>query len=348
MTTNRSLYLSAAETARRVYGAMLQGKTGSWSMDMNGWDWVPGVGVIAIGEYARRSGQAEIMEGLDDWARRNIGKSERLRVINAVAPFAVLPELYAYTGNSVYEMAAARAGQWLTEEAPRTKEGAWEHTVTEDVKFAEQVWADTVFMAVLVLARVAKMTGNRAFAEEAVHQLLLHMRLLQDEATSLMFHGWNCEEGHPMSGARWTRANAWVAAGIPMIAEAMEGLASLPKEIIDRYRELMGATARYQRGDGLWPTVLDRPEFYPETSGSAGIAYGMKRGIHSGWLDAGLAAQADLTLKAVLDLVPEDGIVQGVSGGTPVMDSIEAYNSIPRHPTLYGQGLVLMLLSEYR
>ncbi|MCR2805616.1 glycoside hydrolase family 88/105 protein [Paenibacillus soyae] len=345
MKMNRSA--TAAEAAKRVYSRMLHGKPGSWSMDINGWDWVPGVGVIAIAEYGRRCGQHDIWEWLDSWAQRNRGKSERLKVINAIAPYAVLPELYAFTGNPVYAEAAERAAQWLTNEAPRTREGAWEHTVTEDVQFPEQVWADTIFMADLVLARAAKLSGNRAYAEESVHQLLLHLRLLQDEATSLLFHGWNCEERHHMSGARWTRANAWIAAGVPLIGEALDGLVNLPEEVVTRYQSLMGALAKLQRDDGLWPTVLDRPAYYPETSGSAGIAFGIKRGIRGGWLDAGLEWHADRTLQAMLGLVTENGSVQGVSGGTPVMPSIEAYQSIPQHESLYGQGLALMLLSEY-
>ncbi|BBH19398.1 hypothetical protein Back11_07430 [Paenibacillus baekrokdamisoli] len=41
-----------------------------------------------------------------------------------------------------------------------------------------------------------------------------------------------------------------------------------------------------------------------------------------------------------------DGAVDGVSGGTPVLASIEAYNEVPVFPTLYGQGLTLLLLTE--
>jgi unsaturated rhamnogalacturonyl hydrolase len=51
-------------------------------------------------------------------------------------------------------------------------------------------------------------------------------------------------------------------------------------------------------------------------------------------------------LDAILLKVLPSGEATGVSGGTPVMPSIEAYNEIPCYPTLYGQGLVLMLFSE--
>jgi unsaturated rhamnogalacturonyl hydrolase len=52
-------------------------------------------------------------------------------------------------------------------------------------------------------------------------------------------------------------------------------------------------------------------------------------------------------LEGVLQKVDADGAVTGVSGGTPIMNTIEEYNMLSRYPTLYGQGLTLMLLTEY-
>jgi len=52
-------------------------------------------------------------------------------------------------------------------------------------------------------------------------------------------------------------------------------------------------------------------------------------------------------LEGVLQNVDADGAVTSVSGGTPIMNTIEDYNRLSRYPTLYGQGLTLMLLTEY-
>ncbi|MNJ02729.1 hypothetical protein D3C73_1627860 [compost metagenome] len=38
--------------------------------------------------------------------------------------------------------------------------------------------------------------------------------------------------------------------------------------------------------------------------------------------------------------------MQGVSGGTPVMPTADAYNTIEVYPTLYGQGLVMQLFTH--
>ncbi|SFJ81348.1 Glycosyl Hydrolase Family 88 [Paenibacillus sp. UNC496MF] len=67
--------------------------------------------------------------------------------------------------------------------------------MTEQASFAERIWADTVFMAVLFLARTARMAGDPRLAEEALEQTLLHLRALQDDETGLLYHGWNCASG---------------------------------------------------------------------------------------------------------------------------------------------------------
>lgn len=334
-----------AETAERVYERMTKEGADDWGMNIDSWDWVPGVGVIAIMAYARLGDKREAIDYLQRWTERNKHRSEQLRVVNSMAPYAIFPDLYRLTGDRWYLEKARAIGDWIVTEAPRTREGAFEHTVTEGAIFPEQVWADTLFMAVLFLARLAKLTEDRQLAEEAASQLLVHLQLLQDPATGVLFHGWNCAEGSHMSAARWTRANAWVMLACPWIIGEIASLVPIADETIERYRQLAAGLRRYQGADGLWPTVMDQPAFYPETSGSAGIAAGWLAGMNGGLLDESYRDAALRTLRGVMANIGPDGTVHGVSGGTPVMPSVAAYQTIPCYPTLYGQGLVLILLS---
>jgi len=351
----------AKETANRVYrylmfsGAESWGghEWADWAMNRDRWDWNPGVGVIAAADYGAVDGGNDGVRDVEAWVERNLEGSETVKVVNSLAPFAVFPWLYRLTGKEFYKEKAEEIAIWLVEQAPRTREGAFEHTVTENAAFREQVWADTVFMAVLFLARTARLTSIKRLADEALRQTLLHLRALQDEETGLLFHGWNGASGDWMSAARWNRANAWNALAVPMIAgEAGElsGDAEGLRELRERYGRLAGALVRCQNASGLWPTVLDRPAFYEETSGSAGIACGLLMAARAGWLPPELAeastACADRAVGAVLGQVRADGAVLGVSGGTPVLESVEAYGAVPVFPTLYGQGLALMLLAE--
>lgn len=340
----------SSETVKRkadhVFRYMLEDHSGNWGMDINHWDWVPGVGVIALLSYHELAGEPEAIQELLRWSRNHIHLAGNANVINAMAPYAIFPALYEHTHDPVYLETAKRIGQWMIKEVPRTREGAFEHTVTENVNFPEQVWADTIFMAVIFLARLSRITGNTAYAEEAIRQLELHLCLLQDDDTGVLFHGWNSEARNHLSAARWTRANAWIAVAAPVILEELDGMTAVPQGMLESYQWLMQSLIRFQRADGLWSTVLDRPDFYPETSGSAGIACGIMKAVRQGLLDAACLSAAYLAVDAILFKVTPGGEVMGVSGGTPIMPSIEAYNEIPCYPTLYGQGLVLMLLSE--
>lgn len=333
-------------TSDQIYRYMLQDHTGNWGMDINHWDWVPGVGIIAMLSYYERTGEAKVIDDLIGWTRTNFYQAEKVKVINAMAPYAVFPALYEHSHDFVYLETAESIGNWMLTEAPRTREGAFEHTVTENVQFPEQVWADTVFMAVLFLARLARLTGNVSYAKEAVRQLELHLYLLQDKETGVLFHGWNSAARNHLSAARWTRANAWIAVATPMIVKELEGLAAVPEETLDRYQTLMRSLTRFQRADGLWSTVLDQPTFYAETSGSAGIACGIVKAVRQGLLEAAYLEAAYRAVDAVILKVKPSGEVTGVSGGTPIMPSVEAYNEILCYPSLFGQGLVLMLLAE--
>ncbi|HEY4392024.1 MAG TPA: glycoside hydrolase family 88 protein [Paenibacillus sp.] len=333
------------ELAERVYHRMIDRTANDWGMNMGSWDWVPGVGVISILAYAKLLGKQEAIEYLRQWSEDNKHLSDQVNVINSMAPYAIFPELYRVSGDRWYLETAIKIGDWMLTEAPRTREGAFEHTVTENANFSEQVWADTLFMAVLFLARLAKLTGDSKYAKEAEFQLLIHLRLLQDPQTGVLFHGWNCAEGHHMSSARWTRANAWVVLACPWIAEEIGSLISIAEEIVERYRQLAAGLRHYQGASGMWSTVLDQPEFYEETSGSAGIAAGWLAGIRMGWLDATYREAVNQTLEGVMAQIEPDGTVQGVSGGTPVMPDVSDYDEIPCIPTLYGQGLTLIFLS---
>jgi len=329
-----------------VYDYMIEDHSGNWGMDINEWDWVPGTGVIAIEYYGRQADNPAALQYVRSWVEHNRDKAGKVKVINSMAPFAIYPELYRRTGEKKYLEKAGEIARWMLEEAPRTREGAFEHTVTEKASFKEQVWADTIYMAVLFLARYARMTQDKDVASAALHQTMLHLRLLQDNETGALFHGWNCEEENHMSAVHWTRANAWITLATPEIAAELTGLVEIPQQLIERYQRLAKALLKEQKSDGLWHTVLERTDFMKETSGSAGIACGFIRAFELGWLDRSYYDAALQTVNGVKSFIDQNGAVAGVSGGTPVMPTVEAYNEIPVYPTLYGQGLVLMLFAS--
>jgi len=347
---------SLLETAERVYRYMIAEHSGAstllnefdvdtvaWGMNINDWEWNPGVGVNAISAYYDFCQRHDILDYLTAWIQRNKHKAIKFQHVNKMVPFAIFPAMYRRTGDHYYLDTAVEYGNWIIKNSIRTQTGAFQH----GGDLTEQIWADTIFMVVLFLARLGKLTGDQICAQEAAQQLLLHLQYLQDPETGVLFHGYFCQEKNHKSGAWWTRGNAWIAIGTPLILAEIGQMISIPSEITQRYQRLVAGLQKYQASNGLWHTVMDHPEFYQETSGSAGIACGILKSIHQGILASSYIPTVEKALEGVLPKIDADGAVLGASGGTPIMNTIEEYNKLSRYPTLYGQGLTLMLLAEY-
>jgi len=345
------------EKASRVYEYMKRGNAGlkretahevdhdpaSWGMDINDWDWNAGVGLTAISDYYERTQNPEVLEYLKTWIARNKHQCAKKDHVNYLAPLAIYPDMYLRTKDPYYRETAVEYVDWVMANAGRSSDGVFFHGAS----VSGEVWADTVFMALVFLSRTAKLTANITIADQVFRQLLSHLQLLQDEESGILYHGYHCVGNHHMSGALWTRGNSWVVIGTPIIVETLRDLVEVPKEIYDRYRKLVDGILKYQADNGLWHTVMTRPDFYQETSGSAGIAAGIMKAVRLNMLEPAKMSSAVKAMEAVISMINPEGAVEGVSGGTPIMPTIDAYGKLTRYPTLYGQGLTLLLLSEY-
>jgi unsaturated rhamnogalacturonyl hydrolase len=321
-----------------------QGK--KWAMNINYWDWVPGVGMYALFRTWEHTRNTEYLGFIKGWVDSHLEQAYRVKVVNTTIPLVTVLEMYRITENPGYLKTAVDIGNWILKEAPRTREGALEHTVTEAADFSEQIWADTLFMSCIFLSKLGLIACRKEFTKEAAKQLLIHHRVLKDKNTGLFYHGWNCEEQNWMSGALWGRANAWITASTVELLENLPQDFTGREEIVKSLIEQVEALQKYQRVNGMFGTVLNDPEAYDETSAAAGIAYGIKRGIRSGFIPKKFMEVALKAEKAVIERINEKGEVEGVSTGTPVMPSIDDYKKIKTYPTLYGQALALMMLCE--
>lgn len=335
------------ELIDKVVRRIIEHKDREWAMNIHYWDWVPGVGMYGIYKAWSYTREHDYYRFIQGWVQEHLHEAYHVKTVNSTAPLLTVVSMIDNTGEKQYLKTCVDIGDWIIKEAPRTREGGLEHTVTEaGAVFSEQIWADTLFMVCIFLARLGKVTGVSAYTEEACRQLLIHHRLLKDKSTGLFYHGWNCENKNWMSGARWGRANAWIT------VSTVEMLDILPKDfkgrqdIIKSLSEQVSAYKKLQRENGMFGTLLDHPDSYDETSAAAGIAYGIKKGIKNGYLVNENNEIWQRAEAAVINQINENGEVEGVSTGTPVMPSLEAYKKIERYPTLYGQGLTLLMLCE--
>jgi unsaturated rhamnogalacturonyl hydrolase len=128
-----------------------------------------------------------------------------------------------------------------------------------------------------------------------------------------------------------------------------EMLLSMPKDhplrprIVAGYNKMMASLLAMQAPSGLWLQLLDHPESWEETSGSAMFTFAFVTGVKKGWLDAkkyGPAARkAWLGLVAHID---KDANVDSVCEGTNKGPSVQYYLDRKRNiGDLHGQAASL-------
>ena len=116
---------------------------------------------------------------------------------------------------------------------------------------------------------------------------------------------------------------------------------------MNRLRHQLAALEQLQDADGYWRTVLDHLETYAESSVTAGLAYGVLKGIRLGLLPSSYATMAERAIKAVLNNIDGEGNVLRGSSGTPIKQNVAGYMQVPFAITPFTQGLALMALCEF-
>ncbi len=327
----------------KIADRMINGNDTTWEMNIDAFDWNPGVGLYGIWNAYKKTGEQRYFDFLTKWFDKHLREAYKQITINSVAPLLTAAEMYHETGNEDYYKVCCDLADYVTQKAPLTSAGGLEHTVTEKVEgFAEQMWADTLFMACLFAAKFGVYSGRKEYCDFAVKQLKTHLKYLCDNETGLFFHGYSCITKDHLSGVHWGRANAWI---IYSSCEIMETLGDFDgidevKAYVKRHAD---ALRRVQRATGGFATVLDCEDSYTETSAAAGIAAGLKKAEKLG-ICADVKDMYEKTAELVKASVNENGEVMHVSTGTPIMKDVHAYMDIPCRPTLYGQALSILAL----
>ncbi len=331
---------------------------------LNGWDWGPGVAIFSLQRaypWLDAADQQAYFALWREWFGRYLESNPPTIAVNSAMPLRLLwvsahdlslplsEEERDYYQGYVRERVA-----FYLREASRVPSGAFGHPIVGgNPVFSRQVWADSLFTLVMLIAQVAATKENRQLFGQMVGQLELHFEHLRDPASGLLYHGWQAADqsktGSNLNGAIWGRGNGWAAMGI---ADMLE-LAAIPgfEEYRDRIAQVgqpfFRALLDYQIADGGWRTLLDKEWSYPETSATAGIGYGLLKAARLGMLGPDYSTAGQKALAALRPEISPSGEVQNVSGSTPFLDTLEAYNNVP-HDSIntWGQGIALLALTE--
>lgn len=313
-------------------------------MPLTEWNWSEGVALYGLVTLWKKDSDEAILSFVRSWVDRQLKKGEVFESVNATAPCFALAELYTLHSEKKYEEIIRSRVEFLLHKALRLKNGAYEHTLAE-TKFGGQMWVDTLFMAGLFLVKAGLLLHIPEAVEEGIQQYRIHVEKLQQD-NGLFYHGW--DEGKDRNiGCLWARGNAWAVAVSVDLFEMLPKDHEARADISRTLNCLLKGLKETQDISGLWTTVLTEPDTYLESSAAAGIAYGVKKGIRLGYIDSEYFPMADSAMKSVLAYVDWDGILRGVSAGTGVQSHPGEYHVIARDRAQgYGQGLLLMLLSE--
>lgn len=339
--------------AARVADAMIHMKNDSGMkekypvglIDIELWEWPQGVGLYGLMRYYQATGDRGTFDFLTGWMDRHISAAEPEHNVNTTIPCLTMQWLAEQTGNPIYRKWCEDWAEWVMNGLIRTGDGAFQHMITGDPNDS-QILIDTLFMAVLFLAKMGRVLNRKDYIEEAKKQILIHIKYLFDARTGLFYHGYDFRGHHHYGAVHWGRGNAWFTAVAAELLNEMELESGLRSYLRDTFEDQCRALIALQDESGLWHTVLDDPDSYLETSATACIAYGILRGIHTGSLPQDMMEPAMKAVNAVVEKIDENGVVQGVSYGTPVGSDADFYKTIPVCPMTYGQSLTLLMLSE--
>jgi unsaturated rhamnogalacturonyl hydrolase len=177
--------------------------------------------------------------------------------------------------------------------------------------------SDSFFMALPILAKAGKLSGERKYFD-MIGRHFDFMTRLDLRADGLYRHS-------PLTDTAWGRGNAFPALGMALT------LSDLPKtdpsydRILLAFRNQMAALAQFQDEGGMWHEVIDEPASYAETSATSMIAFSMLRGVRNGWLDKAYQARVDRAWRGVLSRVASDGTLIDVCESTNKQETRDDY-----------------------
>lgn len=315
--------------------------------DMYDWEWHQGVGLYGMYQYYLETGRKDVLQGIIDWYEKNIADGLPEKNVNSTCPLFTLTYLYEETGDTRYLKICEEWADWVMNDMPRTEEGAFQHTVRNG-RNDNQIWDDTLFMAVLFIARMGVLKKEQSYIDESVYQFLVHLKYLTDTKTGLLFHGWTFEGRHNFSRARWARGNCWLTAVVVEYLDIVPNLdAGVKRFLLTALKGQVETLKKLQCEDGMWHTLLDDPDSYVETSATAGFGYGILKAVRKGYIDPSYFETGEKAAQAVIAHIADNGDVTQVSYGTGMGATLQEYKDIPIRLQPFGQALTMMLLAEY-
>jgi hypothetical protein len=320
----------------------------------------PGPSPARIGALA-----AEDLLGRADFMRYDVGDVHAVHYAEVAAAYGALRFAAATHGRGLAERVRARHARLLAAGLPNTAnhvdanvygvwplalgdlthglamaDGQWRETGPDGLTRQARYWIDDVWMIGALQVQAWRATRERRYLDRAALMARLYIARLQ-QPMGLFHHG-------PDAPFYWGRGNGWVAAGLAEILSELPPNHPDYPAIVSGYRRMMAALLANQAPDGMWRQLIDRPEAWEESSGTAMFGYAMAVGVRRHILTGpAYAAAVRRAWTALAAHVGPDGRLAGVCVGTGQSKDAAYYLGRPTMTgDLHGQAALLWFAAE--
>lgn len=236
--------------------------------------------------------------------------------------FGVLPlEIYKQTGSNDYKKMGLyyADSQWILPEKYSKKEL---DLYNRGYSWQSRLWLDDMFMITSLQKNAYEVTNDKKYIERASKLMEFYLDSIQLD-NGLFYHS-------PEARFCWSRGNGWMAVAMAEILRILPEDNQYRSDIMAGYIRMMRKLKECQSKNGMWLQLVDEPDLWEETSGSAMFAYAIIVGVKRGWLDESYVPVVEKSWLALVDYIDENGDIKDVCAGTNVGYTKEHYKNRPK------------------
>lgn len=213
-------------------------------------------------------------------------------------------------------------------------------------------WADGLYMAMPVMTKMYKITGNQQYLDKLYEYFTYAKDLMYDSESKLFYR--DAKYIYPKHKTNkglkdfWARGNGWVFAGLAKVLQDLPESDAHRTEYIQMYQDMAESLAGSQQAEGFWTRSILDPEQAPgyETSGTAFFTYGYLWGLNNNLLDeAAYKPIIDKSWKYLTEIALQpDGKIGYVQ---PIGERADQHKNVGPDTTAdFGVGAFLLAASE--
>ena len=322
------------------------------------WMWGEALYTYALSLLDEALGEDRYLDFNRAYLDAHMAKGYRVDQSDTMAPGLTAWAVYRKTGEEKYLTVVERVLDYL-KNSERVLEYMPNHlgSSPEGKLYPKSVWVDSVMMYGVFASWYGRDANDPDIYDFARRQPELFARYLQDPEDKLFYHCYWTKSGHtyPKHKLFWGRGNGWVIGGLPLAIDHFNPESPERDQAIAILRETSAALLPYQRDDGWFETVLNRPgKTYVESSATALIASGWMQGVAEGYLDERYLAPGLKAYRTVIDsLEMKDGLLSMplISAPTIAIQLIPylGYKFTPRgNDWTYGLAALFFAALNYR